>query len=118
MPRSFRRSAVNFINSTFGSNFVRFVNDDDIVPKIPPFSRHAGKLVKFNKRREIKKIEAPKITRNESVIVDDSMSEDEFKNLQKRHAKRSQNRAVQEFASASDHMIARYIDIIRTFAEK
>ena len=118
MPRSFSRSAVNFINSTFGSNFVRFVNDDDIVPKIPPFSRHAGKLVKFNKRGEIKKIEAPKITRNESVIVDDSMSEDEFKNLQKRHAKRSQNRAVQEFASASDHMIARYIDIIRTFAEK
>lgn len=118
MPRAFNRSAVNFINTRFGSNFVRFVNDDDIVPKIPPFSRHAGKRVKFNKKGEIKNIKNPVITQKETFIMDDGLSESEFENLKKSYAKRSKRGEVQEFVSASDHMINRYIDIIRKFSEE
>jgi len=97
---------------------VRFVNDDDIVPKIPPFSRHAGKRVKFNKKGEIKNIKNPVITQKETFIMDDGLSESEFENLKKSYAKRSKRGEVQEFVSASDNMINRYIDIIRKFSEE
>jgi len=54
MPKTSNRTAANYINSNFGSRFFRFVNDRDIVTRIPPGSRHVGRLIHFDKHGEIK----------------------------------------------------------------
>jgi len=38
----------SFFNQRFGNKLYRFVNDDDIVPRIPPGYLHVGKLFHFN----------------------------------------------------------------------
>lgn len=37
-----------FLETTFGDNYYRFVNNNDIVPMVPPFFDHAGRLIHFN----------------------------------------------------------------------
>ena len=54
MPKTSNRTAADYINSNFGSRFFRFVNDRDIVTRIPPGSRHVGRLIHFDKHGEIK----------------------------------------------------------------
>lgn len=39
-----------FINQTHGSNYHRFVNDDDVVPRVPPWFKHCGSLIHYNKQ--------------------------------------------------------------------
>lgn len=39
-----------FVSQHHPGNFVRFVNDDDIVPRVPPAYRHVGRLLHFDAR--------------------------------------------------------------------
>ncbi|HZN33966.1 MAG TPA: trypsin-like peptidase domain-containing protein [Pirellulaceae bacterium] len=46
-PRVGFSSFVSFFNQRFGTKLYRFVNDDDIVPRIPPGYQHVGRLFHF-----------------------------------------------------------------------
>ena len=38
---------VNWMTEHYAGNYFRFVNDDDIVPKVPPTYQHVGRLIRF-----------------------------------------------------------------------
>lgn len=46
-PRVGHGNFANFIKINYGERFFRFVNDDDIVTRIPPVYRHVGSLIHF-----------------------------------------------------------------------
>jgi hypothetical protein len=47
-PRCGNQRFREFLNARFGDAFSRFVNDDDIVPRVPPGFRHVGHLFHFD----------------------------------------------------------------------
>ncbi|WP_353474424.1 S8 family serine peptidase [Salipiger sp. H15] len=47
-PRMLSDGAAAFMRTTFGRSYVRVVNDDDIVARIPIFYHHTGRLLHFN----------------------------------------------------------------------
>lgn len=47
-PRMLSRGAADVIKTAFGPDYVRVVNDNDIVARIPRIYRHAGKLLHFD----------------------------------------------------------------------
>lgn len=47
-PRMLSDGAAGFMRATFGSSYVRVVNADDIVARIPVIYRHTGRLLHFN----------------------------------------------------------------------
>lgn len=47
-PRMLSRGAAAFMHGKFGGRYVRLVNDDDIVARIPGIYHHAGRLLHFN----------------------------------------------------------------------
>jgi pimeloyl-ACP methyl ester carboxylesterase len=55
-PAVGKKDFQNFLRMNYGGNYHRFVNDDDIVPMVPPFFRHAGRLVHFTKDGDIESI--------------------------------------------------------------
>ena len=52
-PRVGDSQVAKFINSSFGDRYSRFVNDDDIVPRVPPGYSHVGKLFHFDAAGEL-----------------------------------------------------------------
>ncbi len=46
-PRVGHSGIANFIKTNYGGRYFRFVNDDDIVTRIPPIYRHVGDLIHF-----------------------------------------------------------------------
>jgi hypothetical protein len=46
-PAVGKRDFQGFIEKHYGDTYFRFVNDDDVVPMVPPFYRHAGRLIHF-----------------------------------------------------------------------
>lgn len=48
-PRTGNSAFKKFIKTNFQDQMFRFVYDDDIVPRIPPFFKHCGDLYKFDK---------------------------------------------------------------------
>jgi len=46
-PAVGKRDFQEFIEKQYGDIYFRFVNDDDVVPMVPPFYRHAGRLIHF-----------------------------------------------------------------------
>jgi len=47
-PAVGKKSFQGFLESNYGDNYYRLVNDDDIVPMVPPLYRHAGRLIHFS----------------------------------------------------------------------
>ncbi|MBE9638203.1 S8 family serine peptidase [Salipiger mangrovisoli] len=47
-PRMLSDGAAGFMTSAFGSSYVRVVNDDDVVARIPIIYRHSGRLLHFD----------------------------------------------------------------------
>jgi hypothetical protein len=101
-----------FISGHYKDNFHRFVNDDDIVPKVPPTYKHVGRLYHFGPGNELQ------TTLTEALLTSDApqtMSEAEFAALQA--ALRSgvtpatTESIGQEgfFPSVSDHKMDRYL---------
>ena len=58
----------NFIQQTFGERFVRVVNDDDIVARVPPTYNHVGKLIQF--RPSDSSEETPQADSSEMLTLD------------------------------------------------
>ncbi|MEZ6124719.1 MAG: trypsin-like peptidase domain-containing protein [Planctomycetaceae bacterium] len=66
----------DFMRENFDHRFFRFVNDDDIVPKVPPFYRHTGQLFHFGPGNDLQH-------RTESLFGEETptMSQEQFDQL-------------------------------------
>ena len=112
MPKTSNRTAANYINSNFGLRFFRFVNDRDIVTRIPPGSRHVGRLIHFDKHGEIKNTNSNAETTMLSEQNEDDITEEQFK-LIKKGLKRNKGAVTEgEMLGADDHSIGKYIEIL------
>ncbi len=111
-PAVGRRDFRTFMNQNYAESFFRFVNDDDIVPRIPPGYVHFGKLFHFSPRGRVS---------NESLAASGTeedtptMTADEFRSLQA-SLESAQSANTTEgvglegfFPSFSDHGIVRYL---------
>ena len=47
-PRTIRNSAIDAVQTGIGANYFRFINDDDVVPRVPLLYFHAGQLFHFD----------------------------------------------------------------------
>lgn len=52
-PRVGQENFGDFVASNFGQRFHRFVNDDDIVPRVPPGYDHVGRLFHFDANGDV-----------------------------------------------------------------
>ncbi len=105
---------VEFLTDKYSNRYVRFVNDDDIVPMVPPNYSHAGLLKRFNHGNELRASDV-----RESHVVGDTCSEMQLKHLQaalkrERQLSGSFNTSNEEgvLPSVRDHSMARYLDKI------
>jgi V8-like Glu-specific endopeptidase len=73
----------DFLNGHYGDSFFRFVNDDDIVPRVPPGYVHVGRLLHFDESGDVSRERASLV---EAVGADGTptMTEPEFAQLQAR----------------------------------
>ena len=104
-----------FMQANFGRKFFRFVNNDDIVTKVPPTYRHTGELYRFGPDSNLMP-EAEAAFNND---IPTTMSEVQFDNLRLEMLKRKLNSAqapadTEEgwIPSFRDHSMARYIEKI------
>ena len=47
-PKTTNGRLANFLSQSISGKYQRFLNDDDIVPRVPPGYRHSGQLIHFN----------------------------------------------------------------------
>ena len=107
--------------------FIRFVNDHDVVPCVPPGYQHVGRLIYFDSGGNVQQ---PTTEAETEAIEPEPLTEEEFKRLQSEIRKvkaelrtqgRSEHEAVLDttveglFPSISDHRLDRYIAVIRRF---
>jgi len=109
-----------FVRQHYGGNFYRFVNDDDVVPRVPPGYTHVGRLLHFDASGRLKaSTESPS---SEEANEPPMMSEAEFDRLraqllEQRAASRStattkslEGPVLEGFwPSISDHKLDAYI---------
>ncbi|MFO0449119.1 MAG: lipase family protein, partial [Pseudomonadota bacterium] len=104
-----------FMQENFDNRFYRFVNDDDIVPMVPPLYHHTGQLYHFGPGNAL-------TNRTESMFAGEetpTMTPEQFDRLrlallQQRSVIGGREGETQEglFPSFSDHTLARYISKI------
>jgi pimeloyl-ACP methyl ester carboxylesterase len=120
-----------FFRRHYPANFIRFVNDDDIVPRVPPTYEHVGRLFHFDAQGNLKtQQESPASTppTTESVVGPAMLSPAEFDRLRSQLLEqnaRAKERGVESphnsmlegfFPSLRDHSLDRYIAKIEASA--
>ena len=55
-PAVGKKDFQGFMEVNYGDTYYRFVNDDDIVPMVPPSFRHAGRLIHFTEDGDIERV--------------------------------------------------------------
>ena len=114
----------SFMSLRYGNSFRRFVNDDDIVPKVPPGFRHVGKLYHFDDGSGFSHESLAAST----TVADDTptMTREQFEVFQAQlKAAMSPDPSVREsfqtrnfqegfFPSFADHSMDRYIEKVLT----
>ena len=53
-PAVGRGPFISFMTDHYGDRFFRFVNDHDVVPRVPPNFRHVGRLFHFDARGDVR----------------------------------------------------------------
>ena len=126
-PAVGKRDFSTFFSSYYGNEFFRFVNDDDIVTRVPATYQHVGQLFHFDAQGELKKVRTEAITAGASGIGLEMMSKGDFFDFQAQllMQKARENSAtftteslggpVPEglIPSVSDHNLSEYIRKIR-----
>ena len=116
------------MRAQFGDRFFRFVNDDDIVPQVPPGYEHVGNLIHFDAHGNVERANSDA---ESGAIEPPALTEEEFRQLQEeiKHVQvaLAQRGGGQEavldasveglFPSLSDHSLDRYLAIIRRHAD-
>ena len=112
-PAVGKRNFIDLVSNEVAP-YYRFVNDDDIVPRVPPGYRHGGELIQFDSDGDVEEA-------LESLVnAPDTMSEEEFAALQQRLAGTGEAgmeslEGIEEglLPSFRDHAISRYIQKIQ-----
>jgi len=112
MPKTSNKTAANYINLNFGLRFFRFVNDRDIVTRIPPGSRHVGRLIHFDEHGEIKNTSSNAETTIISAQDKDDITREQFELIQKGLKRKKGDVTEGEMIGADDHSIGKYIEIL------
>jgi len=73
-PAVGRGAFQRFFRQHYSGKFYRFVNDDDIVPRIPPGYQHVGRLLHFDAQGNLQNNESLPIT-SENAVVESLRSE-------------------------------------------
>ena len=131
-PRLGNRAFRDFIDTSLDGNFFRFVNDDDVVPRIPPGFGHVGRVFQFDRHGNL-----PGSSGLESIGGEaqekPGLSEAEFAELQeqfrrvqraahklKKSAKDQEalvNASIEGLLpSVADHRMDRYVAVVRRHA--
>ena len=103
----------SFLKGRYGSHFVRFVNENDIVPRVPPFFEHVGRLEHFVAGSVEESAES--LARSTEPRA---LSPAEFEQLKSRlRTCPGDDRASAEgiIPSVADHAIARYVEKVKGF---
>ena len=123
-PRSWDGQSKGFFTEKFPGRYFRFVNDEDIVTKIPPGFEHAGSLIHFDASGNI---EERQLESDGLLIEPQALSESEFRQLQEEikaisnslpEAELETNSDVLDatvegiIPGSTDHRIVRYISAI------
>jgi subtilisin family serine protease len=131
-PKTGDNAVRQFFQLKFAGKFHRFVNDDDVVPQVPPHYVHVGRLIWFDGDGNLKRSDEPMEATEADVPSRDTqpqpheMSEAEFKEFQ-RELKEIKlvtggesevfERSVEGiFPSVADHDLGRYVSILRRHA--
>lgn len=80
-PRVVNRRAQAYFRESYAGRYFRFVNDDDIVPKVPALLQHVGAMLWFDSTGRLKK--SPPGLRSED-FGPAALSEEEFATFQER----------------------------------
>lgn len=114
------------IKGTYADKFFRFVNDDDIVTRIPPGYRHVGRLIHFDSDGSIKQMatefdavssEAEALTQEEFQQIKEDIAR--IRESLERHKPAAEVEAALDvsvegfFPSFQDHRMSLYIANIR-----
>jgi hypothetical protein len=118
-PRTgFGPGYVQSMRARFGTRLVRVVNNDDVVPQVPPWPfRHAGRLVRFDASGNVR-ADAERLAAAEAGPESDSppaLSYEEFRRLQQQMSEvaeggRPAAAAEGLLPSIRDHYMQAYID--------
>jgi hypothetical protein len=126
-PRLGDSSVRSFFQQHYSGRFMRFVNNDDLIPRVPPGYQHVGRLIHFDSDGNVQQ---PATEAEAQAVEPPPLTEEEFKRLQLEVKKlkaelRAQGRSEREavldatveglFPSLSDHHLERYIAAIRRF---
>lgn len=119
-----------FFRQRFPGRFQRFVNDDDIVPQVPPGYAHVGRLIWFDGNGGLKRFDETDGAEGDASATGPQppeMSEPEFREFQRELKEikavtggesQAFERSVEGlFPSVADHDLGRYIRHIRRYAE-
>ena len=121
-PAVGRHSFHEFIREQYADKYHRFVNDNDIVTRLPPTYSHVGDLYHFDENGDLKHdAEALRIAVEDECEGPETLSTSEFRDLRKRMSKSSD---LQDGATRGDlplfrkHAISRYIELIANAVPK
>jgi len=117
MPKTCNRKCARYIHSVFNSRLLRFVNNEDLVTKIPPLSRHVGRLIHFDESGKIKPNKPPKESGMKSGPTDDGLTKEEFEALQKGLKLKKNRDAEGEMIGVNDHDMGRYIRNLKRYRD-
>jgi endonuclease G len=138
-PRLADRDFQQAVAQWYPQSFFRFVNDDDLVTRVPPGFRHVGRLLHFDRHGRLHTADpeaAIESATGESASEPPMMSEPEFRRMQEEirtvqaeaAAVAAVNPAVERealvdrsveglFPSVGDHSLNRYIAAIRRYVD-
>ena len=112
MPKTSNREAVQFMNQVFGAKHTRFVNNRDAVTRLPPGSRHAGRLLHFTESGELHDLS------DQEGILDNPNLVEEFTKAEFAEIKLKLSSGDEGFIpGVRDHSIGEYIKKIRKFTQ-
>ncbi len=89
-PGTGKKDFQGFIQGHYADNYYRFVNDDDIVPMVPPAFKHAGRLIHFTAEGDLERVAGSSVVESLGIEVGavpvetPMLSEEEFDLLRAR----------------------------------
>lgn len=122
-PRLLDRTGARTIANLFGQDYVRIVNDTDVVARVPPFYRHAGRLFHFDFVGNLRATVASEGEDGDDPLAEDGpppLSEAEFAKLRAEVAALDRDSVSPEAAAVEgiipgveDHRIDAYVQLAR-----
>ena len=111
-PRVGRTDFATFVQQRYGSKFFRFVNDDDIVPRVPPGYAHVGKLFHFGPNASVgnEAVAHPVASTEPAALTEAQFAELQASLRFPQPANMVEGIALEGFfPSFSDHALANYL---------